>query len=438
MQILPVLRTFDWSHTLHIELFQNRIMITDECKTSDPSSATSTCADFQFSVPELMNLGHDAVDRRDYNLAAKYFQAALSTLKDQYKLTNAATDGVASASSCPSVIEYEIAVASSHLGRCCMALGLTKDALRHYQEELRFKRLYYNYTTDVNDDGSASSNEENVAECSHKELRNVNLDLALSIERVGKALILVGDYKTAKRHYHEALDMKRLVYGKEQQLLLQHPNDAQSLDSAVHAVPNISSIRSFESFKPTVYGYDLIQNTDIAYTNVQLGVICHYLRQFHKARNYYAAALSMYRTVFSEPNACNSASQSKFENRLHGDKRETFDIVEVKTLQPPTTKESQGDSDLTCNVNHIDIVKVMAQLGRVNAVMNKIDYANQYFNEAITMVQQLIADSNNSQEDVSLFTTTLETIQKEQKRNSEKRNPSTENHHPISWSNTIQ
>jgi tetratricopeptide (TPR) repeat protein len=419
-------------------------MTTDEYKTSAPSSATSACADAALpsssdSLPELMNLGHDAVDHQDYNTAEFFFQAALSALEDQYKVMKMTTDDISSPSLCPSVIEYELAVASSHLGRCCMALGRTEDALHHYQQELRYKRLYYNYTTDGNDDGSASSNEENRAECSHKELRNVNLDLALSVERVGEALILVGDYKTAKRHYHEALDMKRLVYGKEQQLSLLQPNDARPFESAL-SVPIMSSIRSFESFKPTVYGYDLVQNTDIAFTNVQLGVICQYLRQFHKARNYYTAALSMYRAVYSEPNEYNSIPHSKFENQLHGDKRETFDMVEVRTLQPPRAKETHVDTDLSCCGKHIDIVKVLAQLGRVNAVMNKIDYANQYFDEASTMVQQLIDDCGDKiqEEVVLLYKMTLEIIQKEYKHISEKIDPSIENHHPITWSDTIK
>jgi tetratricopeptide (TPR) repeat protein len=424
-------------------------MATDEYKTSALSSSVSPCTDtaatksesrsqenFQFSVQELMNLGRDAADRRDYILAAKYFQAAVSVLEDQYKVTNVSTDVVASPSSLPSIIEYELAVASSHLGRCCIALGLTEDALHHYQQELHYKRLYYNYVADGNDDCSASSNEENSIEGSHKELRNINLDLVLSIERVGEALILVGDYKAAKRHYHEALDMKRLVYGKEQKQSGQNPNEAQPTELVTPSVPNISSIRSLESFKPTVYGYDRIQNTDIAHTNVQLGIICQYLRQFHKARNYYTAALSMYRAVYSKPNEYNSASINKFQKRVHGDKRETFDIVEVKSMRPPTSKETAVESDLICNVKHIDIVKVLAQLGLVNAILNKNDFAKQYFDEASTMIRQLIDDCDKDlQEKVVLYETTQKIIQQEYERcTSKKRDTSENNHHPITWS----
>lgn len=417
-------------------------------RTSASSSATCTDTALpsdsrpqdHFSVPKLMDLGHDASDRHDFNLAATYFQAAVSALRDQHEVTNDVADGVTSSSSFPSVIEYELAVASSHLGRCYMELGLTEDAVNQYQQELRFKRLYYNFIADGTDDVSAASNEENSTEGS-KELRNVNLDLALSIERVAAALVLVRDYKTAKRHYHEALDMKRLVYGKEQRKSLLSPNETQSSLPEAPSVPNDSSIRSLESFKPTAYGYDLIQNTDIAYTHVQLGIICQYLHQFHKARNYYTAALSMYRTIYSEPNEYNLASANKFENRVHGDKRETFDMIEVKTLRPQPSKQTFIDTSLTSThkVNHIDIAKVLAQLGLVNAILKKTNYASQYFDEASTMVRQLLADCNEElRENVMLYQTTLEIIQKEHDRClSRNRDSSEDNHHPITWSQTI-
>jgi tetratricopeptide (TPR) repeat protein len=375
----------------------------------------------RFPVATLMDLGHGAAEHHHYSLASTYFREAITSLQDEYQAT---ADHAPS-----SAIEYELGMASSYLGGCSTKLGLLEGAVSQYQQALHYKRLYYNYCTRDNKDiQHSSSYDKNVsARMSHTEIRNINLDLAVSIENVAEALILVGDYKNAERLYHEALDIKRLIYNKEQHQQSQHQYETRLQATATNSVLNLSSVPSLDKIKHTVYGYDLIQNTDIANTYVHLGTICQYLRQFHKARKYYTSALAMYRTVYSNQhdpdNGSNALLFNNYQHQIHGDKLDTFDIVRVKSLRCPKSKLSAKASAMDDKpqinnvVRHIDIVKVLAQLGVVNEAMNKHDYANLYFDKTICMIQYLIDHCNgNDKKKMLLYTTTYHTIQQERLR----------------------
>ena len=145
-------------------------------------------------VPFLLDIGHEQAAQGNWEGARVSFQHAVAQLVQQQQQQQQPLK---------SIDGYQRAVALANLGHCCTKLGRHDQAAAHGEASLELKRGYYRYEARAAG-GSYCSNSQ-------------NLDLAGALEEAGQARMRCGDYVAAERHYTEALDMKRLLYGKQQQ-----------------------------------------------------------------------------------------------------------------------------------------------------------------------------------------------------------------------------
>jgi len=235
---------------------------------------------------------------------------------------------------------YVLAAALADLSFCCSRLGLHQEAATHCEKSLELKRGYYNFEDD--------------ACCSV--ITNKNLDLAGALEASGNALVECAAYAAAQRRFNEALDMKRLVYGKQHHHPKQQEQRADSPDSSASPTsttktPGATSAQSqqagpaLQHMKQQVYGYDRAQNSDVASTLTKLGQLAAIQGRYHMACKRYTEALDMLRAAH------------------------------------------EG------NEFHVDIAKVLALLGQCNTQAGKRHYAAAYLDQAVSVMQAVITHS---------------------------------------------
>jgi len=271
--------------------------------------------DRELPVPVLLDVGHQLASTGNWEGARVSFQHAVYQLQQRSNLSERA-----------SIDGYELAAALQHLGNCNARLGLHQESAKHFERSLELKRDYYNLDTC----GAGS--------CCYK-----NLDLAGALERLGNARMECAQYEASQRHFNEALDMKRLVYGKKQ-----HEEQQQQQQSHSHQRGSTggeerrSPTSAVVELKQQAYGYDRAQNADVAYTLTKLGQLAAVSGHYHAARKKYTQALEMLR------------------------------------------QNSHLD-------DHVDIAKVLGLLGHVNAVSGKPEYAKAYFDQAVNILEALMA-----------------------------------------------
>ena len=136
--------------------------------------------------------------------------------------------------------EYELASTLQDLGNAAFRLGDYSDARKKLEESLSLKRKYY----DSNRVGATSKLRGDDDDVDHRVLHR-NLDLAMTLEELGRVCFVAEDYTAAKRAYNEALDLKRLVYNKQ--------------------LVTASSVGKGKlGMKQQCYGYDRAHNSDLA------------------------------------------------------------------------------------------------------------------------------------------------------------------------------
>lgn len=339
------------------------VMTTETTTTTTTTTAAALSAEtttvMPIPVPVLLDRAHSQATTGNYEAARESFQQAVTQLhvqRQQEAAVAATTPGVVA--TLKSIHGDELAVVLANLGHCCAKLGNMAEAAEHWQEALRLKRCYYNY------EATAAGGAEQ---------SNKNLDLASALEDVGKALKALGDYIGAKNHYQEALDIKQIFYGKQ---------ESNTASPALTPLPPTGDFtgeaktplgdppqRPLRRLKRQAYGYDRAKNTDVAYTLVKLAEIAHCLGRYHKSRLRYTEALDMYQVAYSTAD-------------LHYHRGGTHRSL-------PMTCES---------VQHVDIAKVLAQLGHVNADIGKHRHAATYFQQAVHMVDALAAAADDDAE----------------------------------------
>ena len=272
-------------------------------------------------VPTLLDVAHQLAQSGNWEGARVSFQHAVAQLQQRisqqqdHDNNDTTTVMIHNNNQLQSIDNYELAAALADLASCCAQLGLRREAAAHWERSLELKRGYYNYyDPEVRDHRHRRL-------CCHK-----NLDLASALEVAGNAHAYCGDYVTAQRYFHEALDMKRLVYGKQQQPSPPPQQEAQEpscgddpgysdppdwlgrVDSPTGTAGTMTTQQQRPSsyynpdnnnplfgIKQQVYGYDRAQNSDVASTLTRLGQLATLQGRYHTARKRYAEALDMLR-----------------------------------------------------------------------------------------------------------------------------------------------
>lgn len=239
-----------------------------------------------------LDQAHEYLAMKDWEAARNVLASAVALLR---RCRRCGTDTPNWTSTISSIQGYELATTLSHLGTCCHEMADPQQAADYWQESLELKRKYYNFQATTSEGGKI-------------EQRNTNMDLAVSLERAAQALLSTGDPHTAGRYFQEALEIKRLIYGKQQQHTFLYATEKLTNNhSIVHKNKLPSEIDQNAigwevdgDMKEQVYGYDRAQNTDVAHTLVQLGRVAQAENHFHKALNRYRKAYEMYQTVYHQ------------------------------------------------------------------------------------------------------------------------------------------
>lgn len=311
------------------------------------------CINRELPVPSLLDAAHQLANSGNWEGARVSFQHAVAQL--QQSMDEESDHGPSDHGPRKSLEGYELAAALADLAHCCTRLNLHQEAATHCEKSLELKRGYYNFEDD---------------DCCCV-ISNKNLDLARALEASGNALVECGAYAAAQRRFNEALDMKRLVYGKLQQqhnLQPQHysnntsfrrgdARDGSASPTSTTTTPGTHSFPTethpggpaLQHMKQQVYGYDRAQNSDVASTLTKLGELASIQGRYHTARKRYTEALDMLRAARG------------------GD-------------------EGGGSSEF-----QVDIAKVLALLGQCNAQAGKRHYAAAYLDQAVSVMQAVMA-----------------------------------------------
>jgi tetratricopeptide (TPR) repeat protein len=196
----------------------------------------------RMDASKLLDSGSQHYQAGNYKDARAHFQQALDL--QRAKSTTSAAD---------------LASTLQDLGNASYQLGCLDDARFQLEEVVTLKRQHYDTETK-------------------------NLDIANALEDLARVCMAAGDYNSAKPNYNEALDMKRLVYGRSCAALVNTGTGALGM-------------------KQQVYGYDLAINSDIAFTVNKLGELAHKLGRYHNARKKFVEALVMYRASYGGQDA---------------------------------------------------------------------------------------------------------------------------------------
>jgi tetratricopeptide (TPR) repeat protein len=129
------------------------------------------------------------------------------------------------------------------------------------------------------------------------------LSLAHLLEELAAVCIDQQEYAQAKRYCSEALDMKRLVYGRHSSHDSNDNNNNTNEDGEHVHLPSANKMH----LKQQMYGYDQASNSDVAHTLMQLGHCAFHLLRHHKARKFFQDALHMFQ---NEPGASVDAARA--------------------------------------------------------------------------------------------------------------------------------